>query len=273
MPIKESNQKYTGFEANGRLNQFCRVPFGLTNGVAVFQRAMDRFVQEEKLDNTFPFLDNITVAGRDQEEHDKNDEKFHYAIKHRNFTLNESKSIASKPFINVLGYRVSNGVIAPDEKRLRPLQEFPPPQNIQSLRRVVGMFAYYAKWIPNFSDKIRPLVQATNFPLDETPLSAFSMLKKELERATLQSIDESLPFVVECDASEVALSATLNQGGRPVPDPSMAVNFTILLSRRKPWPSLKLSKSGNISLRGITLYSRQINAQWPICSITEGEQR
>lgn len=194
-------------------------------------------------------------------------------IKHRNFTLNESKSIESKPFINVLGYRVGNGVIAPDEERLHPLQEFPPPQNIQSLRRVVGMFAYYAKWIPNFSDKIRSLVQATNFSLDETALSAFSMLKKELERATLQSIDESLPFVVECDASEVALSATLNQGGQPVPDPSMAGNFTILLSRRKPWPSLKLSESGNISLPGVTLHSRQINAQWPICSITEGEQR
>ena len=75
------------------------------------------------------------------------------------------------------------------------------------------MFAYYTKWIPNFSDKIRPLRQATTFPLDAAPLAAFNMLKKELENAALHTIDESLPFVVECDASEVAISAVLNQGG------------------------------------------------------------
>eukprot|EP00794_Sanderia_malayensis_P010293 gene10293-11354_t len=43
--IKESDRKYTAFEAHGRLYQFCRIPVGVTNGVAVFQRAMDKFVE------------------------------------------------------------------------------------------------------------------------------------------------------------------------------------------------------------------------------------
>ena len=51
--IKESERKYTAFEANGQLLQFCVVPFGATNGVPVFQRSMDRIVAEEKLDDTF----------------------------------------------------------------------------------------------------------------------------------------------------------------------------------------------------------------------------
>lgn len=216
VPIKETDQKYTGFEAIGRLYHFRRIPFGVTNGVAVFQRAMDKFVEKEGLKDTFPYLDNITVAGLDQKEHDENVRKFREAIQRRNLTLNESKSVESKASINILGYCVGNGIITPAQERLRPLQEFPPPVNVHSLRRVVGMFAYYAKWIPNFSDKIQPLTQATTFPLDATALAAFNKLKKELEGATFCSIDESLPFVVECDASEVSLSATLNQGGRPV---------------------------------------------------------
>ena len=216
VPIKDADRKYTGFEANGRLYQFCRIPFGVTNGVAVFQRAMDKFVEEESLKETFPYLDNITVAEHDQREHDDNVKKFREAVQRRQLTLNESKTVESKTSINLLGYCVGNGLIAPDQERLRPLREFPPPENLQSLKRVVGMFAYYAKWVPNFSEKMQPLSQATTFPLDGNALSAFTTLKKELEKASLHSIDESLPFIVETDASETALSATLNQGGRPV---------------------------------------------------------
>ena len=78
------------------------------------------------------------------------------------------------------------------------------------------MFAYYAKWLPNFFDKIKPLVNVKSFPLDNTALSAFKLLKDELMSVVLYSVDESLPFVVECDASDVAISAVLNQNGRPV---------------------------------------------------------
>ena len=193
VPIKYADRKYTGFEANGRLYQFCRIPFGVTNGVAVFQRAMDRFVEEEGLKDTFPYLDNITVAGHDQIEHDENVKKFREAIQRRNLTLNETKTVESKSSINLLGYCVGNGIITPDQERLRPLKEFPPPENPRSLKRVLGMFAYYAKWIPNFSDKMQPLAQAIKFPLDEKALNAFTILKKELEEAALHSIDESLP--------------------------------------------------------------------------------
>ena len=162
VPIKESDRKYTGFEANGRLYQFCRVPFGVTNGVAVFQRAVDKMVYENGLKDTFPYMDNITVAGRNHQEHDENVKKFLEAIQRRSLTLNKTKSVESKTSINILGYCVDDGVIKPDQERFRPLQDYPTPTNIGSLCRVEGMFAYYAKWIPNFSDKIQPLVNATS---------------------------------------------------------------------------------------------------------------
>ena len=37
VPIRDEEKKYTAFEANQRLYQFRRVPFGVTNGAAAFQ--------------------------------------------------------------------------------------------------------------------------------------------------------------------------------------------------------------------------------------------
>ena len=47
-------------------------------------------------------------------------------------------------------------------------------------------------------------------------MAAFELLKKDLGNVTLMSIDEDQDFVVETDASNVAISASLNQNGKPV---------------------------------------------------------
>ena len=47
-------------------------------------------------------------------------------------------------------------------------------------------------------------------------MTDFENLKQEIVKASLKSVDETMPFVVKCDVSDVAISATLNQGGRPV---------------------------------------------------------
>ena len=50
------------------------------------------------------------------------------------------------------------------------------------------------------------------------------MLKSELATVTLGVINEDVPFVVETDASNVALSATLNQNNKPVAFFSRSIN-------------------------------------------------
>ena len=40
IPLREEDKAYTAFEASGGLYQFTRLPFGVTNGVACFQRIM-----------------------------------------------------------------------------------------------------------------------------------------------------------------------------------------------------------------------------------------
>ena len=51
--LNEADKPYTAFEAGGGLYQFKRIPFGVTNGVASFQRIMNNIILEEKLNDIF----------------------------------------------------------------------------------------------------------------------------------------------------------------------------------------------------------------------------
>ena len=47
-------------------------------------------------------------------------------------------------------------------------------------------------------------------------LNTFHVIKNKLSQATLQPIDEDLPFTVKTDASDFAIAATLNQNSKPL---------------------------------------------------------
>ena len=214
--IKPCEKIYTAFEANGKLYQFQRIPFGVTNGVSSFQRAIDGLIERENLTDTFAYVDNVTVCGKTPEEHQKNLDRFMIAAKKHRITFNDDKSVFAVHSVRLLGYEISKGVIKPDPERLQPLRDLPPPDNLKAQQRLVGMFAYYAPWINHFSDKIHPLVQNRTFPLPRDVIFCFENLKSELETSAVVTIADNIPLVVETDASDVAIAATLNQDNRPV---------------------------------------------------------
>ena len=90
------------------------------------------------------------------------------------------------------------------------------------------MFSYNAQWIPKYSDKIKPLVSAKQFPLTDEAVKAFKDLRKTLTEITQGVIDESKPFTIETDASETAISASLNQKNKPVAFFSRTLNVNEL---------------------------------------------
>ena len=141
--------------------------------------------------------------------------------------MNEKKCVFATTSIKLLGYQISDGMLKPDPDRVNPILELPIPTNAEELSRVVSIFSYYAQWLPKFSEKIKPLIIAMNFPLDEKDVEVLNLLKNDLASAALQIIDESIPFVIETDASENAISATLNQNNRP------AAFFSRMLSKSK----------------------------------------
>ena len=65
----------------------------------------------------------------------------------------------------------------------------------------------------HYSEKIKPLLQNCTFPLSNEALKSF---ESGLAEVSLGVIDERTPFIVATNASNIALSAILNQNRKPV---------------------------------------------------------
>ena len=162
--LPEKDKIYTAFQAGQNLYQFTRVPFGLRNSSACFQRIMDNLVRVNDLKGVVTYIDNVYVGGDTQEEHDANVRKLMEVAANVNITFNQSKSISSVTEISLLGYLISKGIKRPDPERVKDLLDLPAPKNMDEQKRVLGLFAYYSQWIGKFSEIIYPLNKNIQFP-------------------------------------------------------------------------------------------------------------
>ncbi len=126
-----------------------------------------------------------------------------------NLTFNHDKSMISTSSINLLGYQISQDSVKPDAECLRILKILFAPYNLM----VMAMFAYYSQWIPHFSKVMYPLALCSTFQLIKPALDAFHSAKAVIKGAVLTTISKEIPFVVEIDASNHPIAATLNQAG------------------------------------------------------------
>ncbi|GCB74003.1 hypothetical protein scyTo_0003087 [Scyliorhinus torazame] len=184
LPICKSNRPYTAFEADGRLYHFLRHQrgFGLPKGDGPTGRPV-RFAGH------VPYLDNVTIYGHDQQDHDANLAKFLRTTTLLNLKYNKEKCVFRTNRLTILGYVVQNGVLEPVPDRMRPLMELPLPHCPKALKRCLGFFSYYAQWVPNYANKPRPLIQSTHFPLMAEAQQAFARVRADIAKAGMHTVD------------------------------------------------------------------------------------
>jgi hypothetical protein len=124
-----------------------------------------------------------------------------------------------------LGQIISTEGCRPDPAKTKAITDIPAPENIGQLRRLVGMFAHYKKFIPNYSAIAAPLYAMTRknnqikrgsnnrFVLTPEQSKSFETLKRCLVEAPilLQFPKWGCPFEVHCDASDIGMAAILLQ--------------------------------------------------------------
>nr|XP_029728007.1 uncharacterized protein K02A2.6-like [Aedes albopictus] len=146
IPVAVDSRKLTAFSTMDSHYQFVRMPFGLVNGCAVFQRAMNQVVAELKEDNVVVYMDDVILSGKTEEEVLEKFERFLRVLREHGFTVNLKKSQFFKRVVDFLGFEVSKNGVKPGERKLEAVEKFPEPTSKHEVQQFLGLTGV-ARWI------------------------------------------------------------------------------------------------------------------------------
>ena len=228
--MSEEARKFTAFTTPWSLMEWVRVPFGLKNCPAGFQRFINSCLAQLSDDICVAYLDDILVFSRTFEEHRDNLQKVLRCLREKGVKLNLKKCNFFKKEIRYLGRLVSKEGYRPGPEDVKALDKCKvPPTNVGKLRSLLGFLGYYRTYIQGFSKKVKPMYDLLQHSEGKKPKEGKKQLdsrakivwSEDLQKIVEEIVeylkspqviaypDFSKPFIVHTDASQEGLGAAL----------------------------------------------------------------
>ena len=214
--IHEESKEKTAFVTPFGKFRFNRMPFGLRNAPAIFQRTM-----EEVLRGCYgfavPYIDDILIFSKDGVEHVQHLREVLRCLSENGLTVKEDKCLFGRTHLEYLGHLIGQGQMAVPSHRAAAMKDYILPKTRTQLRNFLGSMSYYRRFISNYASYSAILSPATSKAApsvvvwDSARLEAFNTLKGLLCTVCALTIPSSEDcFTLNTDASGLGIGATLN---------------------------------------------------------------
>ncbi|XP_038711641.1 uncharacterized protein LOC120005855 [Tripterygium wilfordii] len=216
IPIAPEDQEKTTFTCPFGTFAYRRMPFGLCNAPATFQRCMMAIFSDMVERIIEVFMDDFSVFGSSFDACLENLALVLKRCQATNLILNWEKCHFMVRRGIVLGHVVSHEGIEVDKAKIDLIKNLPSPTSVKGVRSFLGHAGFYRRFIKDFSKITKPLcdllAKDAVFDFDKECLAAFNVLKHALTSSPIISTPNwSLPFELMCDASDYAVGAVLGQ--------------------------------------------------------------
>ncbi len=225
--MHQEDVEKTAFVVPFGLYEFTRLPIGLSNAPATFQRLMQQCLGDQCFDNVLIYLDDIIVYAADFDSHLIHLDRVFSRLGQHGLKLKPVKCHLLKREVKYLGHLVSSKGVAVDPEKVRTVRDWPEPTTVRNVRAFLGFTGFFRRFIKGYASIAEPLFKylrcdtvkkkqkrSQNVPvlLDSGGKAAFNTLIDCLTRAPVLSYaDFSKPFRVETDACGTGLGAVLFQ--------------------------------------------------------------
>ena len=123
IPTEKESQPYLTIDTHIGRFVFKRLPNGIHSGPAIFQRIMDNLLSD--IPKAVSRLDDILVAGTDQEDHLNTLSLVLDRLLSAGFRLNKAKCKFLQPSVVYLGRKIDDDGFHPTENRLEAIRDAP----------------------------------------------------------------------------------------------------------------------------------------------------
>jgi hypothetical protein len=132
-----------------------KMPFGLMNAGATFQRAMDIAFVGEHDKFVVIYLDDLTVFSKSDEDHMIHLKQTFEKCHRFGLSLNPKKSHFAMQEGKLLGHIVSRNGTRIDPKRVEAIDTIAIPRNVKEIQSFLGKIAFLRRFIPNFAEIVK----------------------------------------------------------------------------------------------------------------------
>ncbi|CAN6712725.1 unnamed protein product [Malus baccata var. baccata] len=214
--ISPEDQEKTTFTCPFGTFAYRRMPFGLCNAPATFQRCMMSIFSDHVEKIIEVFMDDFSVFGDSFDSCLHNLSVILKRCVETNLVLNWEKCHFMVKQGIVLGHIISEKGIEVDKSKIDLVRHLPSPTSVREVRSFLGHAGFYRRFIKDFSKIAQPLCRLLQkevaFEFTKECTESFKQLKELLTTAPIiVPPDWSLPFELMCDASDYALGAVLGQ--------------------------------------------------------------
>ena len=214
MDPRDANK--TTFVCHRGTYRFPKMPFGLCNAPATFQRLMDTVLSGLNYEVCLAYLDDIIVFSHDLDTHLQRLELLFTRLREAHLKLKPSKCQVLQKQVSFLGFNVSSQGVSTDPAKIAAIRDWPTPKNLRQSRAFVGLCQYYRRFVSGFSEIAAPLHALTKkgarFEWTNECQQAFDQLKHALSTAPVLALpDNEGELILDCDASGYAIGAVLSQ--------------------------------------------------------------
>lgn len=221
LPLEDSSRDYTAFSTPRAHWRFRRLPFGLKNAPAQFQKEMQTILHGFAREQLVVYLDDILLKETTFERHLQLADDVLTALESQGIKLNGRKCTWFQPEVKFLGHIISSAGLRKSPEYVEQIRNLDRPKTVHQLRQFLGIVNYQRKFVKNCSTTAKPLSAVTGLPgktvlkWTNEMVSSFEQLKADLqEDITLAFPDygaDAAPLSIWVDASATGAGACLTQ--------------------------------------------------------------